>query len=65
MFERYTEKTPRLPAEERTFGAADKQSRASMEILRENFAPLIKGLTPEIEPSTVFSLRPVSKDEPR
>jgi hypothetical protein len=65
MFERYTEKTYQLPAEERTSGTQDKQSRAAMETLRENFAPLLERLTPEVEPITVFSLQPPSKETPQ
>ncbi len=41
------------------------QARPPLETLRKNFASLVKRLTPEVEPATVFSLRPLSKDEPR
>ncbi len=65
MFEGYTDKARRSPVEEQTPGIGDNQSGVAMEALRRNFAPLLERLTPEVEPATVFSLRPLSKEEPQ
>ncbi len=37
----------------------------TVSVLRSDFAPMLDRLTPEIEPATVFSLHPPSKDPPR